>query len=1147
MKSIFSKVRSLRNQYILFITTVILTIVVTQVIIQYDLNNQNEDARLINITGRQRMLSQRISKLILYIRDDFESGQKNTARLDTLQKLVDHWQKVHFSLANGSNEFGLSHRKSTRIDSLLNAITPSLTIIVQACNRVIERPDLPTVQNAVDVISENELSVLQAMEETVMTYQLEAEEKLKEVKKVELALAASSIIVLLMEFIFIFVPMISGLKSSNKELAELNQELATTNEELQATEEELRSNLDFVNALREELASREKQFREVVENATDMIYELDENGRFSYANPIMESTCHYTREQLTSMHYWDLVRPDFRERVIAFYQKQRKDKTEVTYLEFPIISQNGSDVRVGQNVRMFFNNNWITKVSVVARDITVLVKAREALQKNEELFRTLTENAPVGIYQLDQSGNVTFINKKWFEIVGLEEREMSAEARRSAIFEEDRDQVIDAWEQTIRNQSVRSLEFRYFTPKKGITWVTNNLHPIRNRENEVYAFIGTMSDITDMKQAQQKLEESERLYRLISTNSKDLISLYKAEKKPVRTYVSPSVKEILGYEPEELIGKSSIDMIHPDDQAHMTNEVHEQTMRGQSARAEYRMRKKDGSLIWLESNSNPFFDERGKMIGFQTSARDITQRKLAELALRESENNLREAKDKAEDATRAKSQFLSMMSHEIRTPMNAIIGLTTLLSQENPRSDQKESLKLLKFSGENLLTIINDILDFSKIEAGKVELEQIDFDLFQLSGNIVQMLEQRVKDKALQLELHYDPSTPKVFVGDPVRIGQVITNLAGNAIKFTEHGSVVISVTSKELPDGKYQVHCQVKDSGIGIEPEKIKLIFETFSQANADTTRKFGGTGLGLSITKQLLQLMGSEIVVESVPGQGSIFSFTLTLPTGELKIENENTPKQPRSDYTNSKIKVLVAEDNRINQVVASNFIRKWGMEVEFANNGKEAVEKIRSKSYHLVLMDLQMPEMDGYEATQIIRSMSDPYFAQVPIIALTASAMVEIREKVINAGMNDFVSKPFQPEELETKIGKYIFDPGSDSQRRSSRRSVNLDLYTEGDPEFKRELASLLIKNIHELQHSLQHSLAQHTSGTFEDTCHKVKVTIGMLGDEEFSTLVNELLDKISENPYVTAAIEKKIFLFNDICKRIISGLNEEIRSV
>jgi PAS domain S-box-containing protein len=930
-----------------------------------------------------------------------------------LKDLVNTWQETHFALLQGSVRLGIADQRSPKIDSLLSAISAPLTKIASACNHLIESPDATTANNIVAIIEQNELVFLQNMGTTVSTYQQEADEKLRHIKMAEIIIPATAFLILFLEFYFLFLPVIKKLNENNVQLNELNNNLNATNEELRSTEEKHRSNLGLVMELQNEVAGREQQYREVIEDALDMIYELDANGKFSFVNPVMERRTEYSKGELLNKQYWDVLESSSVPAAIEFYKNQRAQKKNFSYYELPVLTKSGKIIWVGQNVKMLFHENKVLRVSVIARDIS------------------------------------------------------------------------------------------------------------------------------ELKVAQEKIAKSEKLYRLISTNSKDLITLNTAEENPIRTFISPSVRDILGYEPEELLGLSPFDLILEEDAERMRKEVHPITLSGKSASTEYRIRKKDGTMIWLQSNTHPFFDDLGKMIGFQSSARDITERKNAEQALHE-------AKQKAEEATVAKSQFLSMMSHEIRTPMNAIIGLSNLLLQQSPRVDQLENLKLLKFSGENLLTIINDILDFSKIEAGKITLEAIDFDLKSLLVNNTHLLEHRASDKGVKLKLKYDDKLPSVFKADPVRIGQIITNLVGNAIKFTDAGAVELMVELRKTLDNHCLILFSVKDTGIGIENEKLQLIFESFSQASSDTTRKFGGTGLGLSITKRLLHLMDSGIEVKSTLGIGSVFSFLLNLEIGNPDVVEKEKTKYKSINFKN-KVKVLLVEDNRVNQIVATNFLKRWGITVDIANDGKEAVDLIQNKSYHLILMDLQMPQMDGYEAATSIRALDhDNYFKTVPIIALTASAMIDTQHAVIEAGMNDFVTKPFHPEDLCNKIAMYV-DPENFRHYSDDRYRANLDLYAEGDTEFKKELAILLIKNLEELCQSLEQTLYEKNADVFRKTTHKVKTSIGMLGDEEFTEVVNSLKSSLQQNPEMSDRLAMKIETFKALTGQIIAGLKSEIESL
>ncbi|RKR81919.1 phospho-acceptor domain-containing protein [Mucilaginibacter gracilis] len=389
---------------------------------------------------------------------------------------------------------------------------------------------------------------------------------------------------------------------------------------------------------------------------------------------------------------------------------------------------------------------------------------------------------------------------------------------------------------------------------------------------------------------------------------------------------------------------------------------------------------------------------------------------------KELETQLILSKEIAEKAALTKSQFLSTMSHEIRTPMNAVIGFTHLLLQLEPRPDQMEYLKLLKFSAENLLVLINDILDFSKIEAGKVEFEDADFSIRELVSNIRLALLQKANEKDIQLKLLIDDDMPGAVKGDPVRLGQILTNLISNAIKFTKIGRVTILASFNKKTATETIIDFEISDTGIGIPADKLEHIFDSFTQAAADTTRKYGGTGLGLTITKKLLELMGSEIKVKSEVGVGSTFYFSIKLKNSNVQFVNDI--KSPLQIETKSLkgVKLLIAEDNQINVILAKQYMKLWDVECDVAENGEIALTLVQTNNYDMVLMDLQMPELDGYQTTVAIRNLPDEKFKNLPIIALTASAMLDIKDQAFVVGMNDYLSKPFNPDELYKKIHNY-----------------------------------------------------------------------------------------------------------------------------
>ncbi len=415
-------------------------------------------------------------------------------------------------------------------------------------------------------------------------------------------------------------------------------------------------------------------------------------------------------------------------------------------------------------------------------------------------------------------------------------------------------------------------------------------------------------------------------------------------------------------------------------------------------------------------------DEYKKRTELETQQKEELEKEVVARTreLKVQNEQLEKAKREAEQAAKTKSEFLSVMSHEIRTPMNAIIGTTHLLLEENPRKGQLENLNSLKYAADSLVQLINDILDLNKIESGKIQLENTEFDFPHLIHNINVLFQSKAQEKSIDFQVNIANGIDRYLQGDPGRLSQVLNNLISNAIKFTNEGKVILRIFTESETKKTIELCFEVSDTGVGIPQDKLEAIFETFTQATSSTTRKFGGTGLGLTISKRLLELQESNIRVESELGKGSTFSFCLKFD----KIVDQDAARRSKEviEYLPLEdLHVLVVDDNVMNRVVLEQFLQKWQLKFQSVEGGKEALKIIKEQSFNLILLDIQMPEMDGYEVTKIIRETADNN-QDIPIVALSADIYSNVHDKIIGSGMDDFVSKPFKPDELYAILQKY-----------------------------------------------------------------------------------------------------------------------------
>jgi PAS domain S-box-containing protein len=635
--------------------------------------------------------------------------------------------------------------------------------------------------------------------------------------------------------------------------------------------------------------------------------------------------------------------------------------------------------------------------------------------------QALDEHAIVSV--TDVRGNIVAVNDRFLRISGYEERELLGQNHRmisSGLH--DKAFFVELW-RTIAHGQVWHGQVANRRKNGEIYWVEATVVPFMDEAGKPYQYVSVRTDITAQKALEAEIDAQRRLLQNVMDTLGE--GVYTLDLEGRCTYLNPEAERLLGWSADELRGRVLCELLCPDTADPSAREgqaVLRSTARGETFRSDSgRFRRKDGSSFPVSMVAAPLSDGR-QQVGVVAAFQDISERKRAEASL------LR-AKEAAESSNKAKSEFLAVMSHEIRTPMNGIIGMTELALDTPLSARQREFLDEVKASADALLVIINDILDFSKVEAGKLQLECVPFGLRALLASCQCALALRAAQKGLALVCEVAPEVPDTVMGDPVRLRQVLTNLLGNAIKFSEHGEVALRVRCLDAPaepaePNRVRLQVCVEDQGIGIAPEHQAHIFGAFTQADASTTRRYGGTGLGLSISRRLVQAMGGQLGVHSVLGQGSRFSFDLSLrvaddaagPASGLWPDVSTNAPAAQLDRP---LRILLAEDNPVNQKLALSLLRKWGHTVTVVSDGAQALARSGAESFDVILMDLQMPVMGGIEATRLIRQRESGRGGRLKIVAMTANALSEDRQRCLEAGMDEHVAKPLRPEHLRAVL--------------------------------------------------------------------------------------------------------------------------------
>ncbi len=585
-------------------------------------------------------------------------------------------------------------------------------------------------------------------------------------------------------------------------------------------------------------------------------------------------------------------------------------------------------------------------------------------------------------------------------------------------------------------------------------------------------------------------------------------------------YCNNAIKD-LGYKESYIIGKNFFDFIEPSLLPDFKKSFKQSTLRRFSESVEFQFKCKDKSYAFFEFNSINLKQKDG-LDGLILDCRDISQRK------KDAEELLR--------AQKAKELFLANISHEIRTPINGIAGMADLLSQNPSAEDQTLYLKAIKTAAENLKVIINDILDLASIESGKLKFEKINFNLDKTIRSLVDTFRLQSQEKGIKLQYTKDSNIPNVYIGDPVRLNQILINLISNALKFTHQGSITVTVNLDKIINKEYFLKFEIKDTGIGIPKSKLKTIFESFSQADASVTRKYGGTGLGLTIVRQLVQMQHGSIKVVSEENQGSVFTVIIPYKQGISDEQSSGGKTGSTRSLQLQNASILLVEDNDINRLYAGSILKMWGCPFDTAENGEVALEKHKNTHFDLILMDIQMPVMDGFEATKVIRQWPNEK-GKVPIVALTANATQRDIDKCITLGMNDCLTKPFTQEDLLKILDKYLgnkFHVVESVNHTASNHHVDridfsyLEKVSGNNKEFIREIADAFIKSIPNSIQELEHNVENENWVELARVAHKIKPSITLLGVHNLKDKIVKLEEeaKLHKNPWQLTKLSKEV---------------------
>jgi len=862
----------------------------------------------------------------------------------------------------------------------------------------------------------------------------------------------------------------------------------------------------------------QKRFYEQILNRIPAdIAVFDDQHRYLFVNPLAISN-DQLREWIIGRNDEEYCAYKNKSQAIAEQRRQSFNETVASRTEIEWEEKiYGTDGNIIYNLRKMFPvfnaDDTLEMVIGYGINITERKKIEEQIRLSEARYKGIFDNSLALICTHDLNGILLDVNKASVDTFEYPREELVGSSLEKLIPEDKKTEFELSYLDVIRNSGKAEGIMVALSKQGRKIYLLYHNYLVVNDSEKPYV-IGFSQDITARFDAERALKKSEEKYRNIIANMN--LGLLEVDKDENILYANNSFCEMSGYDFEEIRGRNASSIFWNDEHSVLSHDVQRRRLDGNSDAYELKTRNKKGEYKWWLISGAPSFDQKGNFVGSIGIHLDITLQKTLE-------HELRKAKSDAELSAQAKEVFLANISHEIRTPMNAILGIGRLLAKTHLGTQQKFYLNTIHNAANNLLVIINDLLDFSKIEAGKLTLEHIGFDLNATIRNAIQILNHRAEEKGLLLSYELDHGIVPVLLGDPYRLNQVLMNFLSNSLKFTEQGKVLISCSLLAEDQKSQEIEFKVIDTGIGMSQEFQSNLFDKFSQEDESVTRKFGGTGLGMSISKQILELMGGTIRVESRKNEGTTISFCIRFPKGNAEDLAERQYSSIDAQILKGK-RILLVEDNDMNRLLANTILSQYGADIDEAANGSIAIDLLKHNVYDLILMDIQMPVKDGIETTRYIRSNID---TGIPIIALTANAYRKEEERCLKAGMNDFISKPFEEAKIVQVVAEWL---GRETERHSpvsifadtspnNVKLFDLDKITSisrGNEDFVNKMISMFVETMPEILKQMNDAVKSGDMKKLSALAHRMKPSLQTMNIVSLENDVQALEDNRSKSP-------------------------------